>query len=72
MNLLLETNRGRLAVLPDDQSSSVAVQAWEQDPTPAYIDDLLALCRAMGVGTGLLRACRRGTYALAQNGVCSR
>jgi hypothetical protein len=71
MNLLLETDRGRLAVLPDDHSSSPAVRAWEQ-PTPASADDLVTLCRAMGVGTGLLRACRRDTYALAQNGVCSR
>jgi hypothetical protein len=55
MTVVLETNEGCLAVLAEAEESSPAAEAWEA-PGGASLDDLVAVCRRLGVGTGLLRA----------------
>jgi len=58
MDLTFETDEGCLSVLAEAEASSPAAEAWKA-PALTSPDDLVAMCRDLGVGTGLLRACLR-------------
>jgi hypothetical protein len=63
MILSIETDNGRPAVWPIRRSPAPLAEASCLAPGSGSLDDLVAMCRALGVGTGLLRACQRDAVA---------
>jgi hypothetical protein len=55
----LDTLDSSPAFLATREPPSAAPAGRRHEPAPASLDDLVAMCRGLGVGTGLLRACQR-------------
>ena len=59
MILSIETLYSSPTSLATGGSHAAAFAGRTQERGPASMDDLVAMCRELGVGTGLLRACQR-------------